>query len=572
MAKKAYPTRVYALTATQEVLVCIVLVGVGTCDGLVPPEMVFSAKHHGNIPPRPLLPEQDLAGARQVEVTDEEIAHFKKHGFLVKRGLIPKEDLDPFVEMWWQQPPVTEAGLKREDPKSWIYPGNKWPKEQCWGCEDNWMLQPGQSWPSASSERPGAMKGDPIYRQPHKLSRDPAGHVWRWHGIGHDPAFVNATSAHPNVLHVVEALLGGSVKRPKRNRGIYTVFPRGNGTDVKEQANGLEFSVKGQAPTDAQVGQTRLNAHADAVPTELMAVTNLVPIGPKSGGFTFWPGSAQLLYPTSQQAHNWVPTNRSEQVMMEDILPKTQPWEFVGGPGDVVFAHGLTVHSAGIQQSPNPRLAVVQDFNKVRLRGPMRWAAAGKNGGKGAYCGLDGVFRLPTDDPNDDPADGDREVHIPWHTDNNEFTLDQVPPFEDMWAEWNLGKHPVVGDVQDEPAWWEKYELPMLPSSPSEGGVHGGGGTPAVPLSRIADYEGDGVWRARSWGNGAFQLAKDAQETAAAWDRGSLIETCSVLGTTSTRTSACSSEANYSSNIGVLDLLGHPSAMTNFNAYKQLDF
>ena len=26
----------------------------------------------------------------------------------------------------------------------------------------------------------------------------------------------------------------------------------------------------------------------------------------RSGGFTIWPGSPQLLYPTSEQAHNWV--------------------------------------------------------------------------------------------------------------------------------------------------------------------------------------------------------------------------------------------------------------------------
>ena len=38
--------------------------------------------------------------------------------------------------------------------------------------------------------------------------------------------FVSATSAHPNVLHVVESLLGGPVRTPNRNRGIYFIFPR----------------------------------------------------------------------------------------------------------------------------------------------------------------------------------------------------------------------------------------------------------------------------------------------------------------------------------------------------------
>ncbi len=63
-----------------------------------------------------------------------------------------------------------------------------------------------------------------------------------------------------------------------------------------------------------------------------------------------------------------------------------------------------------------------------------------------------------------------------------------------MWADWNLGKKPVVGDVVDDPVWWEKYELPMLPVR----APRGGGGTPAVPLSSIATYEGNGVWRARN--------------------------------------------------------------------------
>ena len=49
----------------------------------------------------------------------------------------------------------------------------------------------------------------------------------------------------------------------------------------------------------------------------------------------------------------------------------------------------------------------------------------------------------------------------------------------------------------NEPAWWEKYEMPMLPVK----APRGGGGTPAVPLSKIATYEGNGRWRAKNRGN-----------------------------------------------------------------------
>ena len=131
--------------------------------------------------------------------------------------------------------------------------------------------------------------------------------------------------------------------------------------------------------------------------------------------------------------------------------------------------------------------------------GHLRWRAAGKNGGSGACNDREGVFRLPTDDPKDDPADGDRECSTPWIHDSNEWVHPALPPRPDIWADWNLGKRPVLGDgVVDEPAWWEKYGLPMLPSA---GGPRGGGGLPAVPLKEIADYEGNGVWRLRMKGN-----------------------------------------------------------------------
>ena len=72
------------------------------------------------------------------------------------------------------------------------------------------------------------------------------------------------------------------------------------------------------------------------------------------------------------------------------------------------------VHSAGLQQSGQIRRAIIQDFNKVRRRGPLRWNAAGKNGGKGVGVSKEGLFVFPTDDPEIDPEDGEREVTTPW--------------------------------------------------------------------------------------------------------------------------------------------------------------
>ena len=67
-----------------------------------------------------------------------------------------------------------------------------------------------------------------------------------------------------------------------------------------------------------------------------------------------------------------------------------------------------------------------------------------------------------------------------------------------MFREWNLGRRPVEGNVVDEPAWWEKYDLPLMPTA---GMPRGTGGMPAVPLSDIAEYGGDGTWRATSRAN-----------------------------------------------------------------------
>ena len=49
---------------------------------------------------------------------------------------------------------------------------------------------------------------------------------------------------------------------------------------------------------------------------------------------------------------------------MDQIKATVQPVEFVGGSGDVILAHGLIVHSAGLQQSDQIRRAVVHDFNR----------------------------------------------------------------------------------------------------------------------------------------------------------------------------------------------------------------
>ena len=237
------------------------------------PESAFSgrlARGVKPIAPRSTLPEYDPPGADRIGLSPEEISQFRELGYLIKRGLIPQDVLQPFSELWWSMPPVTTAGLMRDEPSSWINPGLRWPvdeqaqlaEQHKWGIQPNWMG--GAPWPSPNDQRrDGANMGERVGRLPHKLTgggekASNFHNVWRWcastetvssacapqltppanpratsafvlvscrHGIGHDPDFVNATSAHPRMLYMIEALLGGPVKRPYRNRGIYSVFP-----------------------------------------------------------------------------------------------------------------------------------------------------------------------------------------------------------------------------------------------------------------------------------------------------------------------------------------------------------
>ena len=115
-------------------------------------------------------------------------------------------------------------------------------------------------------------------------------------------------------------------------------------------------------------------------------------------------------------------------------------------------------------------------------------------------CDMDGVFRIPLD-TGDDPADGMREVTNQWIMDVNEYVLSREPPQQDMFADWNLGQREAKGDVVMEPGWWDKYGLPLLPTGDVP---RGGGGTPAVPLADIADYEGNGIWRIKELRNKLF--------------------------------------------------------------------
>ena len=429
------------------------------------PESAFGTLVEPALSSAPTLRELDPEGSDKLGLSRAEVESFRETGYLIKRGLVPAELFVPIMDLWWRQPPILEANVSRQNPESWVGPGRFWPEENRWSLGQDWMGE--FDWPWPDDLRLGAEKGERVGRLPHKLTNDIANDVWRWHGIGHDPYFVSVTSAHPNVLYMAEALMGGPVKKPRRNRGIYSIFPK-----------------------EPSQGESKLGPHMDANMTEMSVVMYLEDVEPGSGGFTIYPGSAEMLYPTSEQAFNWVATDESKETI-DRIKREVIPVEFTGKAGDVIFCHGLVVHSAGVHEGSNIRVAVIQDFNRVRQRGHMRWSAAGKYGGKRVHCDMDGLIIFPSDDSFDDPSDGMREVTTQWIMDSNEFVLSREPPSGHVFSDWNIGQRPVEGLVYDEPPWWERYSLPMLPVGDIP---RGGGGAPAVPLSEIGRYLGNGTW------------------------------------------------------------------------------
>ena len=358
------------------------------------------------LPPAVHSVADDLRGAQQLELSPEEIAQFMAQGWLVKRGLVPAAELAPFVDQAWASAVRTAPALARDDPASWIDPAEHWTSTQA---SDGTRVALELS---ASSE-------------------------FRDHDIGADPAFLAATSAHPHVLHVVEALAGGPLRRPNRNRGVYFIFPR---------------SIPDGRPATAQ-----LNPHLDATPAVVQAAIYLGDVGARAGGFTLWPGSAQILYGFMEQERNYTPTGGFGKAFRH-IKETITPLEFSGQAGDAIFYHGLSVHSTGINTSRAVRLSSIHDFQRLQPAANILWSA--KVAGP-ANLQPDGTVPRFYQDGRPVPAElreaaasgGAIVAASPWFVDCLEYGPEHAAP-PDMWASWNLGRHPVRGDAVRSESWW----------------------------------------------------------------------------------------------------------------------
>jgi hypothetical protein len=268
-------------------------------------------------------PEADVdpSAARKMGLSAKEVHFFKEQGFIVrrwpsiliaqvcttgannvrrvctaqvKRGLIPKEHLVPWVDRMWDVaiPPCVD----RNDRSTWTDPG----RLEGWGPSKEFV---------AKSERVGRVnRGYPADYGPSSI---------RWAEIGSEPGYVDATTAHPNVLRMVQAFLGGPIKRPHRTRGQYIHFP------THKQA---EPPLYGLGP------------HSDTQPGELFGFVYLDDVPPRSGGTCIWPTSPQRLYSCldHEQSYGFHP-NSSFGPTFRKTVEEVPPVEFVGSAGDVIF-------------------------------------------------------------------------------------------------------------------------------------------------------------------------------------------------------------------------------------------
>ena len=249
-------------------------------------------------------------------------------------------------------------------------------------------------------------------------------------------------AAHPNVLHMVEALLGGPVKRPTANRGVYSIFPR------------LDTPVGKH--TDEETLRKRLNPHIDSHPFQLGGVLYLSETRERSGCNTLWPGSHQTIYPTIAQEHNFVP-RETFGAAMRQVRATIQPVEITASAGDAVFFHHRCVHSTGINTNPTSvRHAVIMDFQKLRPPSKLMYLCGGSS------LQPDGTLSIWSQSGKRTPlealesTDGQRMVQCPWPDDTLEYGPTNAPP-NDMFEHWNLGRRPVTGDVVADEPWWVRH-------------------------------------------------------------------------------------------------------------------
>ena len=293
-------------------------------------------------------------------LTPGEVEHFKREGFIVKRGLVRDDAAFEAVSNFiWSN--VPRDLMQADDVTSWIDP-------------------PEEAWTEADALRVGLL----------------ARHNWKMRssgrlGIGTEDFLVERIAQHPDLMKVVEALIGAPAMRPRRVRGVYCVFPAG--------------------PATAE----HVSPHTDYMAAHLSAMVIADDIAPRGGGFMVWPGSHTRLHGFWRTVHgSAMATDKGPAFLAarEAALREIEPVEFTGARGDVVLWHPRLLHSAGVNRSadsgkPQVRVIIPCDYQRERP------------------------------DYFDDDQFGPGEAYQ-WWIDTRNFASDVPPTPENMWDDWGL--------------------------------------------------------------------------------------------------------------------------------------
>ena len=138
-------------------------------------------------------------------------------------------------------------------------------------------------------------------------------------------------------------------------------------------------------------------------------------IRPRGGGFMLWPGSHKRLHPYWRTVHGGAMAAENAEPFLaarEQILSDTMPVEFTGAPGDVIFWHPRTLHSAGLNHSADEG----EPVGRVII--PCDYQVAGRD-----YV----------DDPDYGPG-----ADFQWWIDTRNFEGDVPPTADNMWDDWGI--------------------------------------------------------------------------------------------------------------------------------------
>ena len=266
------------------------------------------------VPPAISVPGQALSLA--------EVDYFKTNGFLAKPGLLDPDKVKVALARVWDftlqcVDQNAETQLKSSDPSTWRSP--------------NWQKQP-------AADKSGPYEG----RQRVAVH----GHTLKMHELGNRQYLLDLITENERVREVAGLLLAQKLKPTERTRGVYALFP------------GPELSIEEK---EERCSGQFLGPHTDRVCQQLNVCVYLDDVPARSGGFTLYPGSHEIMFRAHEFESNWSPTE-SFSDCLKQVVESITPVELVGQAGDVFFWHGRCVHTAGIHIGNTIRWAVFADF------------------------------------------------------------------------------------------------------------------------------------------------------------------------------------------------------------------